>query len=614
MKLLSGSAALATLLAAGAVHAASFQDGLSAYNANRVADAERTYAAIVADTAAAPRERADAARELGRIAWLVDRDLDRSLARLEAAAAAGDGACETGALQVRVLREALQASRAVEAAARFLPLCGDADEADDVRIQAARAALDAAAAARGDARRGYLAVARNQLDAMTEPGRAGLWANQARLGLGLLSGQPATALEGWRGYFWLPDDRDAPQALADRRGRVGGVFRAGLARDATAADQAALAELLMRMGFYREARWLAADADLATRAADDPAWRRTAAYFRFREGVDTATLAINRKLARGGSRGDDTYEREIRRLIATAMEDLAAEGDPRVALQAAFGLYGTVGETGGYPSMHAGHVVQDERRDVAMYGRRGDIRYLAVDNMLANGFETWLWDGRAATGGWAEGGQTIVQVRPEYAGGPLGAWELTYESPALRRYRERLIDLERRDAEVMARQAVAYLPALSQRLRRQAILQVLEKVSRPGMDAAERRRAFLEEYKRAVDQHSIFIHEGRHVLDGASGERLDSEALEYRAKLSELALADYPRLSLAAVDGDTIGTDAPHGKANARIMAAYAAWIAAHAAEVPGYDPGKPAQAQLDKLSDEQIRAVARSLDPWVSA
>ena len=90
--------------------------------------------------------------------------------------------------------------------------------------------------------------------------------------------------------------------------------------------------------------------------------------------------------------------------------------------------------------------------------------------------------------------------------------------------------------------------------------------------------------------------------------------MEYRGKLSELAMSDYPRLPLASINSRIIAADTPHGRANASIMKSYAKWVAAHSAEVKGYDPKLPAAVQIDRLSDDQIRAVARSLDPWARA
>lgn len=611
MKLLSGTA-LVALVWVGTAQAASFQDGLTAYTANRVADAERIYAAVAADPAASARERSQSHRELGRIAWLIDRDLDRALGQLDRAVAAGEEACAAAALEVRFLREAEQAARAVEAAGKRIGVCEDPVEADGLRLQAIRAGLDVAAGQAGGARRATLAKVESELGLLTETGRARLAASQARLALGLLRGDAATALEGWKGYFWLTD-KDAPQGLATWQGRVAPAFAAGLAPGAGAADQAKLAELLVRAGFLDEARRLAADADLARRAGDDLSWRRAAAYFRFRDGVDAVLLDFNRKMARGGSKDTEPFEKAIGALMAEALGALGASFSP-TAMTEQFSAYGTMGQTSGYPSLHAGHLVQDERRPVSQYGRSGEIRFIAIDNMIANGFESWLWDGAAQAGGWASQGTTIVQVRPAYAPGPLNAWLMTHDTPSRSRADARLPDLERRDLEALAAAPVAYLPGLEARLDRQAILQIAERSARPGQTEAERRAAFLEEYARAVSQHSIFIHEGRHILDQASGEDLQSEDLEYRAKLSELALADYPRLALSAIDADTIGADTPHGNANRRIMEAFGRWIAAHAREVRGLDPSRPALAQLDRLSDDQIRAVARSLDPWARA
>lgn len=617
MKLLSGLS-LVVLMSAPVAHAASFHDGLSAYMGNHVAEAETIYAGVIADPAASARDRSESARELGRIAWLIDRDLDRSLARLETALGAGDRPCLSGALYIRVLREAGQAGRAAGSEARFLPLCATADDADDadkLRLEAIQSGLELAAGQGGAERAATLAAVAADLDRLSEAARAGLPANDALLALGLERGDPGQAMAGWRGYFWLTAGEDAPQGMAAWQGRAASVFRDGLKPDAAAAEQAALAELLMRAGFYPQAKRLAADADLAARAAGDPAWKRVAAYFHFREQVDALSLALDRKLARGGGKNSGPYIRAVKALMAEAARTLGvAPGLPSMTAQ--FGLYGTVGETDGYPSLHAGHLVQDDRRTVDQYGRHGDIHFIGIDNMVANGFESWLWDGRAGTGGWAEDDGTVVQVRSSYAPGPLKAWQLVQDTPVRRRALADLADAEKQDAAVLARQPLAYLPGLSARLDLQAAEQILARAREmtPGGDPAALRAAFLAEYKRAVDQHSIFIHEGRHVLDKAAAraEHIDSSQLEYRAKLSELALADYPRLALAAIDGDTIGTDSDHGRGNSAIMKAFGEWVAAHPTEVAGFDPGKPALMQIDKLSDAQIRAVARSLDPWV--
>lgn len=616
MKLLSGLTLVAAF-GATVAHAATFQDGLTAYTANRVAEAETIYQAVAADSAASARDRSDAARELGRIAWLIDRDEPRAAQWLETALAAGDRPCITGALWVRIAREAKHADRGFAAEDRFLAMCpNDVEDADGVRLQAARAGLEAAAQASGAARTSALARVAADLGALGPVARAGLSANQLLLGLGLSQGDPETALAGWRGYLWLAGDHDAPQALAGWQGRVDPLFRSALKPDAAVSDQATLVELLMRTGFVDEARRLAADARLAEHAATDPAWRRAAAYFRLRDAVDAASLAENRKLARGGARNGRDYAKALKAALKAAADSLNVANAP-ASFADQFGLFGTDvgGETSGYPSWHAGHLVQDDRRAVDQYGRHGEIRFVVIDNMVSNGFETWLWDGRAGAGGWATG-EVIVQVRPSYANGPLRAWQQVTDTPVRTRLLEQLALDEARDAEVLRSQPVAYLPGVSTRLDMQANEQILARARETAAGRGEEavRAAFLEAYGRAVEQHSIFIHEGRHTLDRLSGERIDKNLVEYRAKLSELALADYPRLALSNIDAETIGSDTLHGKGNTLIMKAYGDWIAAHPGDVAGYDASQPAMMQIDKLTDAQIRAIARSLDPWASA
>jgi hypothetical protein len=111
----------------------------------------------------------------------------------------------------------------------------------------------------------------------------------------------------------------------------------------------------------------------------------------------------------------------------------------------------------------------------------------------------------------------------------------------------------------------------------------------------------------------MIAHEGRHALDkklvrGLA--RLNDANLEYRAKLSELALAEYPRLALRNINEPAIGSGSAHGKANERLLGELAAWLNANQTSVAGFDPKLPALVQLDRLTDNQLRSIARSLEP----
>jgi hypothetical protein len=297
------------------------------------------------------------------------------------------------------------------------------------------------------------------------------------------------------------------------------------------------------------------------------------------------------------------------RLTAAA----GGRGEAAAVLRAAYGLYGTSGDTGGFPSVHLGHVVQRERQAVEQYGHRAAIEFIAIDNMVANGFQSWLWDGEAQTGGWTSEGPAIVQVRSAYTPGPIAGWRIAREGPDRQRLLDRQAERAAQDLAAASTGRPAALPGMGDRLNLQAAAQVLARAEAAAGGGGALKRAFLDEYWRASVQHSITIHEGRHAIDRTlivGVARMVDDGLEYRAKLSELALADYPRLALYNIVTASVADGTAHGDANARIMREYAAWIDVHRREVPGFDPGQPAMVQLDRLTDDQLRAIARRLDP----
>ncbi len=577
--------------------AASLDEALGAYRDNRVAEAERMFAAIAADPHASTEDRADAQRELGRLAWLGRADVG-AIASALTLAPAGQEACETAALALRIFRETGAPGAVVDRAALRLPGCQGA-AANNLRVELARNEL--AVATRGE-RDAAQRQARVYLSDVEGAGLRSPEASGARFSLAIVERDASAALLAWRDYFWLTDS-DAPQAMASYRGRVGAMFAAGLSQDARAPDRLALLTIMARAGFIDDARRLAQETNIARAAANDPAWRRLSALFRFDARVHAVTLSVNRALIAG--RRVSTYERDFHAAVQQLMREGGINGDPQQALLEAYGLYGVIGETGGFPSLHAGYVVQDERAHIEQYGQTGEIHFIAIDHVLANGYQSWLWDGWAETGGWTPDDRTIVQVREAYTSGPLNELALSAPGASRDRFLARIAREAPQERAALANNAIVSLTATSHRLELQAIDAM---ATRTHGDET----AFVAEAWRATLQHSIFIHEGRHVLDKArfrGPEALGDEELEFRAKLSELALADYPRLALSTISAVNVG-DGAHGAANARILRAYRDWMGAHASEIAAYDQTLPALAQLDKLSDDQIRFIARALDP----
>ena len=271
-----------------------------------------------------------------------------------------------------------------------------------------------------------------------------------------------------------------------------------------------------------------------------------------------------------------------------------------------FGTDVNIGETGSVSDMHAGHRVVDEQRDVEQYGHHARVRFVQLDTMISNGFETWSRDGGAQHGGWGSAAN-IVQVRPAYADGPARVWRRRTDPELRAEADEDIVKETEKDWERAAKNPYAYLPGLTQRMKRDSELRM---IARTGS-----REAFLKEYAEAVNESSIFAHEGRHAIDDKDEKIKSGAELEFRAKLSEIVFSRDPKLAMTGgILTEAVGDQSPHGQANLRIVKGLVAWMSAHQHEIAGLDAARPLLPQLDKLTDEQLRAAARSMDPFWSA
>ena len=594
---------LAMLVTAVAVPgaAATLAEAHEAYGVNKVAEAERAFTGIASDPGASAGDRAEANVELARIAWLIDGNADAALGRLDAARTTGGKPCDVAQMTSRVLRESGRHAQAVAAEPGLLASCAEAQPRDAIRVNVIEARLARATEAPAE-RQQQIQQATADERLLTDA--TGGDAARARLEIALLTHDAVAALAAWKDYFWLTAT-DAPPALASLH--PARLFTNGLGSHASAADQVELAYLLMRAGFAEALERFAAGVTVPATQSNDH-WKLVQAYLAGRNQLTNAALEVNRALARGGSRDDPRLQQAAMKALGGLMAAAGATGDPRQAVLKYYGLIGSVGQTSGYPSLHIGHLVEERTETVRQYGHNATIRFAAIDNMWANGFESWLWDGSAETGGWS-GDDIIIQVRSAYTSGPASAYALVGDTAPRRDLGAHLAGWEAEDLAKARSNTPATLRGLNARLRLQIVDQIAAAAKREGGDF---RRAFLSEYWRANNQQSIFVHEGRHAIDkamAAEPSKLDDTTLEYQANLSELALSDYPRMALWNLNRG-IGGSTPHETASTRLIGQIAAWAEAHRAEVAGYDPSLPATVQIDKLSDAQLRVIASSLDP----
>ncbi|HEX5724242.1 MAG TPA: hypothetical protein VFX98_02180, partial [Longimicrobiaceae bacterium] len=388
-------------------------------------------------------------------------------------------------------------------------------------------------------------------------------------------------------------------------------------RDEPADRRAALVRALADSRFFDAAAALALEPgpDGATPAAGDPRAAEIVAYAGFLAELERATDEYYRRTAlkQGNHRA---WRREVTELGRALWPRLAWEGtvpdyfDVRLIeeVDRRFGAVINLGETAGYEDLHMGHRVVDERRTVSQYGREAPVRFVSLDGIVSNGFQSWAWDGNAAHGGW-QGRQGIVQVRPGYVGEPRRVWFDLTDPEARRRGDVRIAADSAADAERARTTPVAFFPSVTGRMRRDARQALLDSLRTAGLDGAALEAAFQHALGEAVQESSIFAHEGRHAIDATLG-RFSAEELEFRAKLSEVAFAPRPRLALDGIMSAILGDRTPHGRANERIMRGVVEWMKAHAGEIAGLDASAPLLPQLPRLSDEQLRRAFASLDP----
>ncbi|HET8624213.1 MAG TPA: hypothetical protein VFM14_11660 [Gemmatimonadales bacterium] len=590
-----------------------------AFMQHELAAAEKAYREVMAEDTVTDH-RIEAAATLANIAWRVHQDTgsaNRWLARMPLPRG------RFATVRERVLMRLAfgNAAGAQAAAEKRLPSAITASERQEAVSLKARAVIEPALTARlaGQPipRRDQAAIeARvSELLPLVE-GAPGLL-EPARLLLAgaILSANGPAALTAWRSYYLVGTGDSASAPLAAPRQALDTLLprlRRGLASpEITLATVRALAG----------SRWFAAAAALALgsdQAAMDSMPADVAeviAYARFVADVQRTTDEYYRRTLLGTSdsaawRSALVYRgaRLWPRLVWTGPPPVYDAAALATELARRFGAIVNVGTTAGYEDLHYGHSVLDARREVRQYGREATVRFVALDALVSNGFQSWAWNGRAGHGGWANA-EMIVQVRPLYAVEPLEVWGALHDSTGRREEALRIASDSAADLARARTTAVAYFPGLAARLERDGRRALLDSLAGAGLTGTELEAAFTRELGSATVESSIFAHEGRHAIDAADPD-LSTEEREFRAKLSQVAFAPYPRLAFDGIVDANLGDRTPHGQANRRVLEGVLAWMNVHAGDVTGLDRSRPLLLQLTKLSDQQLRAAVRSIDP----
>jgi hypothetical protein len=583
----------------------------AAFMAHDFDGAEAAYREVLqSDTMKA--HRTDAWLALAAIAWRLREDTAAAFQRLRELEASGGGRHDAGLERARILAAHHQWDAARQAASAALQAAEDPFERERATTARAAAVIEPAlrqrlgrpGGAAVDSAALAEAVARLRQVVRAAPGmlHPARWLVMG----GVLAHDGPAVLEGWRSYYLVSTGDTATGPLAEPRRTLAALLPTWRGQ---AEQRAALAGALADSRFFDAAAALAGDAPADGRAAE------VAAYARFLWDAQRLTDEYYRRTAL--RRGDHrAWRRELNALGEALWPRLAWDGAPppyseRRALEELDRRFGAVviaGETAGYEDMHYGHRVVDERRTVHQYGHQAAVRFVALDAIASNGFQSWAWDGQAGHGGW-QNETGIVQVRPQYVEDPRQAWLAVTDTAKVRRNATRLAADSAADVARAGTAPVAFFPGAEGRMVRDARRALLDSLRAAGLAGTELEAAFQRVFGEAIQESSIFAHEGRHAIDNAMG-GFNTEELEYRAKLSEVAFAPRPRLALSGIMNAGLGDRTPHGRASERALRGVLAWMQAHAGEIAGVDPSAPLLPQMPLLTDAQLRAAFASQDP----
>ncbi len=572
------------------------------------------------------QDRTKAGRRFARATFLVHQDIARAREILSVAHSLGDEKTLTSLVLSWIEREAGNYELARAAAMQAANEAETEIERQNADTAYATAVLDEAAnqilfGSKSDLNHDELNKAHILIGGVLDAQRGSADPSATALAIAIIVGDGQKALEAWQSYFHVHEGTELNSVLAKPGRILESAFSIWDNSNATADENTELFLALADSRMYRPAALLAMTA-INFESEANAEILEILAYEGFLTDLLAETHAYYRRTAQDLA-DKSNYQKTINGLAETLWSKMFWSNDMppfsrdgfAVEISSRFGADMEFKHVNGFFGLHYGHRVADESFSVDQYGESALIRFVSLDLMISNGYNSWFWDGRAQVGGWADKG-LIVQVRSSYSDGGIEAWK-TVSDPKTRRDVEKKIEAYSASDIAAAREdPFAYLPGLARKIELSSYDRIVDGLRKQGLSGPKLRLAFIGEIERIELESSIIAHEGRHAIDAQSfaNKMRNGTKKEYRAKLSEVAFSSMPWLAIGGgILLPNIGDGSAHGDANLRIMKGIVNWINAHRSDIEKLDNDLPLLPQLDKLSDEQLRSVFRSMDPMHS-
>ena len=271
-----------------------------------------------------------------------------------------------------------------------------------------------------------------------------------------------------------------------------------------------------------------------------------------------------------------------------------------------FGSRQTRGIVNGYYAFYCWHEITNELESIDQYGRKATLNVISMDYLVSKDYSGWF-QSEQRVGGTATS-NTIITLRAAMLQEPVAMWNQFNDPIKRKEMEDQIVRLQKFDIELARKDPHALLPGMRLNILFESLENIYDSLKISGLGDSGLKLGFINYFSNYF-YSSTLIHEARHSIDKRIG-GFNSDQMEYRAKLSEVALSQAPLLTFAAQVLREESPNASHGVANGRLVKDMVKWMERNSDEIKDFQEKVPMILQLDKLTNEQVILAMKSLDP----
>lgn len=571
------------------------------------------------------KDKAEAGRMLAKMFWLLHGKTSQALERLKSLDSLDYDATMTYRLWSRILRSEKKFKRAIEIAEKSLSAATSETELYYAELTYVKAVLEKFEEDQFESNNLITNISESadlqkasQIINKIMVGKPGdVVASDLALGVNLLTKNWDAAYRAWLSFYRFNNQKAVHKTMVSAHNKLAEVL---LGLDSLKSEESIISviEALSASGFIEYASLVSYQFS-SYLTESNPEINDIRLYYYYMQDLRKITLNLYRQTVNGNvSKG--SYKSDFYDLGEKLWSKLSWPGEIpsfgnekfKAEIRKRFNTIYEFKNANGHFGLNMGHVVLDDKRLIKQHGKTADLRYIAIDHMVSNGYSSWYWDGLAAIGGWA-GKDYFLQVRTAYNKGPVEAWLMVSDSSEREKTMIEISSKSRQDDLIAGKNPYAYLPGLSLRITFNTRNGILDSLKSRGLKGGDLRISFINIIENRARKSSIFAHEGRHAIDNIYSGPMKSSEEEFRAKLSEIYFSGDPFLGLRGIMHENIGDGTSHGKANLKVLKGIVGWMDDHKEEIQGFDIERPTLPQLDILNASQLRDAVRTIDPMVN-